>query len=122
VIDDKAAVLDAYREMYRAMLARDANRLGTLLDAEFSLTHMTGYRQPKDEWLRAVDSGEMLYHAAEERSVNVEVTGHTAVVVGRSLVTATIFGTRGTWKLQLTTRYVRDAGKWKAKSTVATTF
>lgn len=64
----------------------------------------------------------MLYHAAREKSVTVDVAGDTAVLVGRSAVTATIWGGRGTWNLQLTTKYVRQDGKWVAKDTVATTF
>lgn len=64
----------------------------------------------------------MRYHAAKENSVSVEVKGQTAMVIGRSVVTATIYGARGTWKLQLTTNYVRRDGKWIALSTVATTF
>jgi hypothetical protein len=82
----------------------------------------TSYRQPKREWLAAIDSGEMQYHSAEEKSVNVRVTNDTAVVVGRSVVDATIFGSRGTWNLQLTTDYARKGGKWIANRTVATTF
>ena len=89
---------------------------------QYSLTHITGYRQPKREWLSAIDSGEMRYHAAQERSVTIDVTGDTAVLVGRSLVTATIYSARATWNLQLTTNHARKHGQWLAMRTVATTF
>jgi ketosteroid isomerase-like protein len=120
--DDKAQLVAAYRDMYSAMLARRTDQLDALLDDQYSLTHITGYRQPKQEWLSAIASGEMLYHAAREDSVSVEVHGDTAVLVGRSKVTATIYGGRGTWNLQLTTNYARKDGSWIAKKTIATTY
>jgi hypothetical protein len=120
--EDKAQILNAYRAMYRAMLERRTDQLDALTDDQYSLTHMTGRLQPKREWLSAIDSGEMRYHAAEEKSVTVDVTGNSAVLVGRSLVTATIYGGKGTWNLQLTTNYARKDGKWIATRTVATTF
>lgn len=120
--EDRAPILSAYRAMYRAMLDGRTDRLDALLDDQYWLTHITGYRQPKREWLSAIDSGEMRYHSAQERSVTIDVSGDTAVLVGRSLVTATIYGARGTWNLQLTTNYARMNDKWMAMRTVATTF
>jgi ketosteroid isomerase-like protein len=120
--EDKTRIIEAHREAYRAMLAANINQLAPLLDDGYSLTHMTGRRQPKKEWLEAIKSGEMRYHAEREESVTVNVTGDTAVLVGQSVVTATIYGGRGTWNLQLTTNYRRKDGKWIAESTVATTY
>jgi hypothetical protein len=92
------------------------------LDDQYSLTHITGTRQPKRDWLAAIDSGQMRYHSAQEKSVTIDVTGDTAVLVGRSVVAATIYGADGTWNLQLTTNYARKDGKWIALRTLATTF
>ena len=47
--EDKAQILKAYRDMYRAMLEGRTKQLGVLLDDQYSLTHITGYRQPKRE-------------------------------------------------------------------------
>lgn len=44
--EDKAQVLQAYRDMYRAMLAGRTDELGALLDDQYSLTHVTGLRRP----------------------------------------------------------------------------
>ncbi len=83
---------------------------------------MTGYEQPRSEWLQQIASGRMQYHSARERSTEMRVTGDAAVLVGRSLVDATIWGGRGTWNLQLTTHYEHRSNGWIALRTVATTF
>jgi len=120
--DSEAQLVQAYRDMYLGMVGRDIGLLDGLLDVGYTLTHMTGYQQSRSEWLAQVSSGEMRYHDAQERSVAVQVTGDTAVLVGRSIVNATIWGSRGTWPLQLTTNYQLVNGGWIALSTVATTF
>jgi hypothetical protein len=119
---DKAALVKAHREMFRTMVGRQIAELDALLDRNYTLTHMTGYVQPRQEWLDAVKSGQMRYHSEKEKSVGVDVNGDDAVVVGHNVVDATIYGSRGTWNLQLTTKYKRVNGKWVAMSTAATTF
>jgi hypothetical protein len=120
--DEQTQLLEAYRAMYRGMLDQDTELLDNLLDAEYTLTHMTGYVQTKADWLAQVASGEMRYHSARPGDTTIEVTGDRAVLVGRSVVDATIWGARGTWNLQLTTTYQRRDGDWTALDTVATTF
>lgn len=119
---DKESLRVAHRAMVAAMLARDVARLDALLEDGYVLTHMTGMRQSKADWLEAVASGTMRYHAARERSVEVEVVGDRAEVVGRDVVEATIYGAHGTWNLQLVTDFVRHGGQWRAAGTVASTF
>jgi ketosteroid isomerase-like protein len=119
---DEAEIHQSHRDMYQAMLARDVKTLKELLADEYTLTHITGYRQSKNEWLEQIASGEMQYHSAQERSATVDVDGNKAVLVGRDRVDATIWGARGTYNLQLTTAFERRAGRWTPVGTVATTF
>jgi hypothetical protein len=118
----EAELVAVYREMYRGMVEQDIDLLDELLDDEYTLEHMTGYVQPKREWLQHIASGRMRYHSEQETSTTVTVTGGTAVLVGRSVVDATIWGGRGTWRLQLTTRYEQRDRQWLAVDTVATTY
>jgi hypothetical protein len=118
----EAEVVEAYRAMYQGMLDRATDLLDNLLDSGYTLTHMTGYRQSRKEWLQQIHSGEMQYHSAQPRGTSVEVTGDTAVLIGRDVVDATIWGSRGTWNLLLTTTYERRDGAWIALRTDATTF
>ena len=53
-MDDKQQIEALYKQMYRAMIAKDIEALGSLLDENSVLIHMTGTRQPKREYLRAI--------------------------------------------------------------------
>ncbi len=54
---DSQQIEALYKQMYLAMIAKDIETLGTLLDENSVLIHMTGTRQPKREYLRAIKDG-----------------------------------------------------------------
>ena len=117
-----AAVLANYAAQREAMVAGDADALGALLAGDFTLVHMTGYRQPKAEWLADVRSGAMTYHSMEDVDVDVDVSGDAPVVTARTRTTATIWGASGTWPLQLRISFAHQGTAWVAAGTVASTW
>jgi len=119
---DEAAILAANADQTRWMIDADVERLGALLDENFTAIHITGYEQSKAEWLDQIRSSQMAYHDVAEQSVSVDIDGDTAVLVKRNLVTATINGTRGTWPLESTTTYAQTDGAWRPTSSRATTY
>jgi hypothetical protein len=119
---DEAAVLEVNRERSRLLVEQRTDELDDLLSADFVAVHVTGYEQTKAEWLDQIRSGQMRYHGFEEVSSTVTVDGDSAVAVTRSLVDATIYGSRGTWPLESTTIYVRDGGTWKVQHSRARTY
>jgi hypothetical protein len=118
----EAALRANYDQQRAAMLAGDADALGGLLFAGFTLTHMTGYEQPRAEWLEQVDLGEMTYHAIRDVDVAVDLDGDEPVLIARSRTEATIWGAHGVWPLQLEIHYVADEDRWLAAYTVASTW
>jgi hypothetical protein len=119
---DRAEILDNYRAQLRAMVDGDTEVLGELLTEDFSLTHMTGYFQPKQEWLAQMRAGQFVYHDAQERDVSLHVDGDTARLVGRIATDATVYRARAKWPLQLAMDYTRADGRWLASRSEATTW
>jgi uncharacterized protein DUF4440 len=111
-----------YAAQRQAMVDGDADALGALLAEDFTLTHMTGYRQPKAEWLADVRSGAMTYSAVTDVEVSVDVSGEAPVLTARTRTEATIWGAHGTWPLQLRIRFAFDGTGWRASDTVASTW
>ena len=119
---DRSDVLDNYRAQLRAMVDGDTEALGELLTKDFSLTHMTGYFQPGQEWLAQMRAGQFVYHDAREKDVSLHVDGDTARLVGRIVTDATVYGARANWPLQLTMDFIRADGEWLAARSEATTW
>ena len=120
--DVRHAVLASYKAQRRAMVAGDADALGALLAGGFELIHMTGYRQPRAEWLADVRSGAMTYHSMEDVDVSVDVSGDAPVVTARTCTAASIWGASGTWPLQLRISFAQEGTAWVAAGTVASTW
>ena len=120
--DAAEAIKKANTDLNRWMVQGRTDRLEELLDDGFVLVHITGYVQSKAEWLAQIDSGEMTYHGIREQSVKVEVHGDTAVLVARNLVDATIWGSRATWPLEMTTPFAKQEGRWRPTRSRAITY
>lgn len=121
-VEDEAAIRALYGNMHRAMVAADTVALATLLIEDFHLVHMTGYDQPRAEWLAHIDAGRMRYFASREERVAVQVDGDRAQLTGCNQVKADIWGARGTWPLQLDIRLIRRGGSWQMSSARASTY
>ena len=77
-MSDQEQCRTAYIEMYRAMIAKDIPALSSVLDDSFVLVHMTGMRQPKTAFLKAVANGTLNYASAEHDRIDVTVNRDTA--------------------------------------------
>ena len=99
---DEQKIVALYREMYRYMISKDTASLGKMLSDDFVLVHMTGMRQSKQEYLRAIANGTLNYYSEELDAAPVQIEGDHARIKGQSRVNAAVFGGgRHTWRLQL---------------------
>lgn len=114
------ALRAAWERQRLAMLAADTDALDELLSDDFTLTHMTGYVQPKEEWLDHISTGQMTYHSIVDVNVSAQPSAWT--VTARSKTSATIWGLTGTWNLALTITFAEQSGALRAVKTVATTW
>ena len=122
-MDEKIHVQSAYQEMYRAMIAKDIPTLSAVLDDSFVLVHMTGMRQPKAAFLKAVANGTLNYSSAEHDSMDVTVQGNTATLIGKSRVHAAVFGGGWhTWRLEQDLTLIRKDDRWLITLSEASTY
>ena len=122
-MDDKQAIEALYKQMYRAMIAKDTAALNQVHADEFVLTHMTGMRQPKPVYIQSIANGTLNYYSADDDSIVIEVNGDRATMIGRSCVNAAVFGGgRHTWQLQLRFQLVKRDGRWLFTAASASTY
>ena len=76
---DAEAIWQAYIRMYEGMIAKDEKTLNEVLDDSFVLVHMTGLRQPKEAFIKAVLNGTLNYYSAEHENMPVEISGNAVL-------------------------------------------
>ena len=120
---DAEAVRQAYIRMYDGMISRNERILNEILDDSFVLVHMTGMRQPKQAFIKAVLNGTLNYFSAEHENMPAEISGDTAVLTGQSYVAAAVFGGgRSSWHLQQKCSLKKTDGVWNITRSVASTY
>ena len=119
---NKSQVLDVTRQLTQLMIEKDTAAMDKILDAHFTLTHITGYVQPKKEWYAEIESERMKYYSYKEVKTSVEMHGDKASFVGQNILDARIWGSRNNWRLQQTMQLEKRDGKWIILKSVATTF
>lgn len=119
----KNELITLYRNYNVAMAADDVDQLDQLLAPQFTLTHMTGYVQPRAEWLAEIKAGQMAYFDSKEDQIAVVKTSNGWQLTGQSRVTASIHGSaRHVWPLQTVMSIERIAGRLQIMTAVVTTY
>ena len=111
--DDVQAVLAAEDRRYRAMVDGDLDALEQLLADGLCYTHSSGTRDTKDQWLAKLRSRHYVYRRAEHPVDRVEVTGDTAVVVGRMTALVDVAGVPKTIDNLALAVWTRAGGSWR---------
>ena len=120
---DKEQIIQLYKEMYTAMMNKDRAELERVHDDSFVLVHMTGMRQPKEVYISSIMDGTLNYYSAEHEDMQADVKGNTAVLIGKSKVTAAVFGGgKHTWRLQLRFQLVKKNSEWRFALASASTY
>lgn len=120
--NNKSAILDVTRQLTQLMIGKNTVAMDKILDAHFTLTHIAGFVQPKDEWYAEIKSERMKYYSYKEVKTSVKIDGYKATFVGQNILDARIWGSRNNWRLQQTMELEKRGGKWIILKSVAVTF
>jgi hypothetical protein len=113
---NRAAVVEVLDDYHRAMVDADIDKLTTLVDRRFSLVHITGYVQPRDEWFEVIRTGQFDYHRIGIDEVVVRLDADVANVTGSGTFNATINGMHAPWRLRFTLVLAPENGEWRIMS------
>lgn len=106
------------------MVDKDIVKLNEILAPSMQLQHMTGYMQPKLEWIDQIQNGEMKYFSSIEENIKeIVIEGNSASLVGQNKVMASVWGSQvATWPLQMKMEFTKSNGKWIIANQIASTY
>ena len=122
-MNDREQIEELYRVYWQCMISKDIAGMDRIMTEDYELRHMTGLRQPKQDFFRSVKNGELNYYSAKHDKIIVEVSGDTATMTGQSRVTAAVYGGgRNTWRLQGDFTLRKEDGVWKLTASRASVY
>ncbi|MCE4956723.1 nuclear transport factor 2 family protein [Macrococcoides caseolyticum] len=122
MVTPEQEIYEIYVKLYQAMIDEDVDTIDQLMMDGSVLVHMTGVRQPKIEWLRAIENQSMKYYSTKEENIEILIKDKKATLVAQNKVDARIYGSRNTWPLELTMTLVKFDRYWKISHVEASTY
>ena len=85
--------------------------------------HMTGVKQSRETFLSGLTDGTFNYDSADHDSIEVTVNGDRATMIGKSRVTAAVYGgRRNRWRLRGDFTLRKENGTWRITGSKASTY
>lgn len=120
---DEEQIRELYRDYWDAMIAKDADALRAMMSDDYVLMHMTGVRQSRETFLNGLIKGTFNYYSAEHDSIDVQVSGESAEMIGISRVLAAVYGGgKHSWRLRGDFTLRKENGSWKLTGSKASTY
>ncbi len=121
---DTEIIKQLFRAENKAMVEKDLVTLNDVLAPSMELTHMTGYVQPKLEWINQIQNDEMQYFSSKEEAIkDIEINGNKASFTSQNRVQARIWGGGvNTWPLQMKVYFEKKNDKWIIVKQIASTY
>jgi ketosteroid isomerase-like protein len=122
-MDDREMIRALYRRYWQDMIDKNTDGLRRMMADDYVIMHMTGVRQSRETFLAGLADGTFRYYSAEHDSIEATVSGDTATMVGKSRVTAAVYGGRkSSWRLRGDFTLRKENGVWKFTSSRASTY
>ena len=116
-------IRNLYIELCKASINKDIDKLEELLDRDYILVHMTGVRQTKDEYINSVLKGDLEYYEVIHDSIDVEVDGNKAMLIGKTRTLASPYGSiKSWWNLKQEMKLEKINGRWVIIYSKASTY
>ena len=98
--DSQLEVLERFEEFLEAIIEKDDEKLDVIMDDNYILTHMSGKRQTKAEYINEIMDGTLNYYKSKiiHPQVSILEENHAKLIADVEL-DAKVYGIKGTWTL-----------------------
>ena len=111
--ENQEEVLERFIEFQYAMIEKDFDKLSELLEDNYTLTHMSGKTQTKDEYIDEIMEGTLNYYKSTIINPTITINDNDKAVLKADVtLDAKVYGMKGTWTLHSQQTMKKINGKW----------
>ena len=111
--DDQEEVLERFIEFQYAMIEKDFEKLNELLEDNYTLTHMSGKTQTKDEYIGEIMDGTLNYYKSIINNPIIMIKEKDKAILKADVtLDAKVYGMKGTWTLHSEQTMEKINEKW----------
>lgn len=111
--DIQEDVLERFMDFQEAMIEKDLEKLNEIICDNYTLTHMSGKTQTKQEFIDEIMDGTLNYYKSTINNPDIILFGENKAIFKADVtLDAKVYGMKGTWTLhsQQTLEKIND--KW----------
>ena len=111
--DIQEDVLERFMDFQEAMIEKNLEKLNEIICDNYTLTHMSGKTQTKQEFIDEIMDGTLNYYKSTINNPDIKVCGENKAICKADVtLDAKVYGMKGTWTLhsQQTLEKIND--KW----------
>lgn len=106
-------VLERFIEFQQAMIDKDEGALNEILSDNYTLTHMSGKKQTKQEYIDEIMDGTLNYYKSTINNPRISMHDDTKATFNADVtLDAKVYGMKGTWTLQSEQTMEKIDGIW----------
>lgn len=109
---DEEAVLHQFKRFQQAMIEKDQDELNELILEDYTLTHMSGKTQTKEEFIEEIMDGTLNYYKSTVINPKISVNGTHAQLIADVTLDAKVYGIKGVWTLHTIADFQLVEGEW----------
>ena len=111
--DDQEEVLERFIEFQYAMIEKDYKKLNELLADNYTLTHMSGKTQTKEEYIDEIMDGTLNYYKSTiNNPIIIICEKDKAILEADVTLDAKVYGIKGIWTLHSEQTLERINDEW----------
>lgn len=106
-------ILDKFIEFQEAMIQKDSQKLNLIISDDYTLTHMSGKTQTKEDFINEIMNGTLNYYKSHIINPEITIIDEThSIFLADVELTAEVYGIRGTWTLNTNLKMKKKDNKW----------
>ena len=105
-------VLERFMEFQLAMIKKDGDKLDEIMHDNYTLTHMSGKTQTKQEFIDEIMDGTLNYYKSTIHNPSITINEDKAVLKADVTLDAKVYGMKGTWTLHTRQTMEKIDNEW----------
>ena len=106
-------VLERFKEFQKAMIEKDYSKLNEIIHDNYTLTHMSGKTQTKQEYIDEIMDGTLNYYKSTINNPSISIEKEEKAILKADVtLDAKVYGIKGTWTLHSQQSMKKINDKW----------
>lgn len=105
-------ILQRYMDFQQSMIEKDLEKLNEIICDDYTLTHMSGRTQTKQEFIDEIIDGTLNYYKSTIDNPIITIYDENAEIKADVTLDAKVYGMKGTWTLNSRQTMKKINDKW----------